>query len=284
MSASSQSLITSTFIKTTDSKRKIADTSMDGSVEEAVEIDEGAKRHNELLELLKGIQGSVSNLTTRFDNLESRVNSITVKYEEQNTQINNLLHRNTALQAENVEIRAEINKLRRDLDIESSKRDQLENQDRKYNLEISGVPFRRDEEPKELVAKVMGVAGAGAYGEADIDIAHRKMAGGIIVRFHSRTVRNDVYDKRFNLQGKTSLDLGLGFTEKNDLYLNESLTFDRSVLMKEVRDELKVYNKNLPKDDKLKVKTQQGYIKVRDKSGDYQKINKIEDVKAIIRT
>ena len=104
MSASSQSLITSTFIKTTDSKRKIADTSMDGSVEEAVEIDEGAKRHNELLELLKGIQGSVSNLTTRFDNLESRVNSITVKYEEQNAQINTLLHRNTALQAENVEI------------------------------------------------------------------------------------------------------------------------------------------------------------------------------------
>ena len=122
----------------------------------------------------------------------------------------------------------------------------------------------------------MGVAGAGAYGEADIDMAHRKMAGGIIVRFHSRTVRNDVYDKRFNLQGKTSLDLGLGFTKKNDLYLNESLTFDRSVL-------LKVYNKDLPKDDKLKVKTQQGYIKVRDKSGDYQKINKIEDVKAIIR-
>ena len=161
--------------------------------------------------------------------------------------------------------------MRRDLEVESAKRDQLENQDRKYNLEISGVPITKDEDPKELVAKVMEVAGA-MHGEDAIDIAHRKAAGGIIALFHSRSVRDEVYDRRFNLQGKSSLDLGKNFTVKNDLYINESLTFDRSVLMKQVRDRLKEHNKNLPKDDRRKCKTAQGIIKVTDETGTYQKI------------
>ena len=39
-----------------------------------------------------------------------------------------------------------------------------------------------------------------------------------------------------------------------DLYTNESLTFDRSVLMKVVRDKLRDFDKNLPKDDQMKAK------------------------------
>lgn len=77
--------------------------------------------------------------------------------------------------------------------------------------------------------------------------------------------------------------MDMGFVEKNDLYINESLTFDRSVLMKIVRDEVKVYNQGKPKEQKLKVKTVGGYIKVTDKRGKYQRINSKDDLLAIIR-
>ena len=127
----------------------------------------------------------------------------------------------------------------------------------------------------------MEVAGA-MHGEEAIDIAHRKAAGGFIVRFHSRSVRDEVYDRRFQLQGKSSLDLGKDFTVKNDLYINESLTFDRSVLMKQVRDRLKEYNKDLPKDDRRKCKTALGIIKVTDETKTYQKIFTMKNLDDIL--
>ena len=274
-----QKLITS-FVKKNE-KRKKADTSIDG-MEEEDQQDEGAKRHNELLLILKGIQGTVTGLTSKFDALETKVTNLSTKYEEQKAQVENLLKRNTELQQENAEIKGEMGKMRQDLNVESFKRDQLENQDRKFCLEVSGVPQSDDEDPHKLVEKVMELAGA-TQRAAAIDIAHRKYAGGLIVRFHSRTDRDQVYDKRFQLKGKSSLNMDMDFVEKNDLYINESLTFDRSVLMKIVRDEVKVYNQGKPKEQKLKVKTVGGYIKVTDKRGKYQRINSKDDLLAIIR-
>ena len=56
--SSDKSLITS-YVKTTDTKRKVADTSMDGGSagndDGSGAEDDNERRHRELLEILKGI-------------------------------------------------------------------------------------------------------------------------------------------------------------------------------------------------------------------------------------
>lgn len=105
----------------------------------------------------------------------------------------------------------------------------------------------------------------GAEGAAkSIHDAHRKMIGQMIVRFKDRESRNNVYNKRFMLTEKSSNDVpelptrleGEGF----DLYLNKSLTLDRSRLAKRICDSLKQINRRLPKERKIKFKMAGGNL------------------------
>ena len=275
MTGNEQTLITS-FVQ----KRKLADTSMEEGSSEIIEERElNERRHKELLQTLADIGRRVTSIDTKFDTLERKVDFISEQYENQKTVCDNLLNQNTELKLENQSIRADISAIRHDLQVEIGKRDNLENQDRKYNLEFSGVPKKEDENPKQLVNKIMKAVGVNESIDT-IDIAHRKMAGGIIARFKTRTVRDEVYGKRFALVGKSSRSLG--FTEDFQLYINESLTFDRSQLMKFVRDEVKTFNLNLPKERKLKVKTLHGVIKVKEPDGFYKSIVHKDDLLPLV--
>ena len=162
------------------------------------------------------------------------------------------------------------------LEHEAEMRDALEANGRLINLEISGVPKLEGEtrdKCKEHVAKVMALVGS-ENDKSAIDVAHRKAGGGLIVKFKFREQRDEVYSKRFNLQGKTSLDLGFELPDKgNDLYLNESLSFDRSKLMKGIRDKLKILNAGKSKETRIKAKTANGVVKVQSRSGDYVPIH-----------
>ena len=88
------------------------------------------------------------------------------------------------------------------------------------------------------------------------------------MKFKSRCQRDEVYLKRFNLVGKTSLDLGFNLpTNGNLIYLNESLSFDRSKLMKEIRDKLRGMNDGRAKDMRIKAKSSGGVILVQTNRG-----------------
>ena len=67
---------------------------------------------------------------------------------------------------------------------EIRKRDDLETHSRRINQEFGGIPKVEGEDCKQLVAKVMVAAGSENMLEV-IDVAHRKIAGGIIARFRS---------------------------------------------------------------------------------------------------
>ena len=103
------------------------------------------------------------------------------------------------------------------------------------------------------------------------------MNGELIARFASRTTRDAVYECRFNLKGKNASNIGF-INNNSPLFINESLTFDRGVLMKAVRDKVKNKNMNRSKENKFRVKTAQGQIKIKKPEGAYQPISSLKDI------
>ena len=119
----------------------------------------------------------------------------------------------------------------------------------------------------------------GSENNADaIDVAHRKISGAIIARFRTRTQRDEVFDKRFALKGITSLDLGFRLPAKgNIIFINESLTFERSKLIVEVRRKLKIVNEGRDKDNKLRSKSAGGRLRIMKENREYVTITSIDE-------
>ena len=68
----------------------------------------------------------------------------------------------------------------------------------------------------------------------DVDVAHRlhsKLSSPpIIIMFHNKTKRIEFYDKRKALRNITLKDLDLNFEENANIFINESLTIQNSIL------------------------------------------------------
>ena len=233
----------------------------------------------ETLKIVKRMDARQAEMDTKILALEESVSF-------QNAEIDNLKLENLQLKSENAALALRMDAMEdrmeemdTALERESEMRDNMEANGRLINLELSGIPKKegeKDSDCKAYVGEVMKLIGSENDVSA-VDVAHRKYAGGIIIKFKSRDQRNEVYLKRFNLVGKTSLNLGFELPEKgNDLYLNESLSFDRSRLMKDIRDRLKILNAGKDKDSRIKAKTSNGVIQVQNSWGKFIKISKMQ--------
>ena len=239
---------------------------------------------SEILMTVRRLDGTVSDLSSKLDGLES---SLSYAHQE----ISSLQLENTELKSANVALNTRVDSLERrfeglELNLENERymRDENEANSRLQNLEISGIPKKEGEtraDCKKHCAAVMTLIGSENGADA-IDVAHRKMSGGIILRFKSRSQRDEVYLKRFSLVGKSSLDLGFRTpTPGNPIYLNESLSFDRARLMKSIRDNLKIINAGKNKEERIKVKSANGRILVQNQAGNFICVNKIEQFNAL---
>ena len=231
----------------------------------------------ETLQIVKRMDTRVAAMDQKISSLEESVTFANLEIDDLKSENQKLKEVNAALIVRMDAMDERMNSLESALEHESKMRDALEANSRKINLELSGIPKSENETPadcKSHVGKVLTLMGS-ENGVECVDVAHRKRAGGIIIKFKTRDQRNEVFLKRFNLVGKTSLDLGFKLPSKgNPIYVNESLTFDRSSLMKDIRDRLKIINEGKSKDDRVKAKTSSGVIKVQDRSGDFVPISK----------
>ena len=237
---------------------------------------------NRILEKVLSSDAKLSVIAGRVSTLEQSQQFMNSEVEAQKAEIVALKSEKTALQGQLSAMEARVRNLEVGLSIESKKRDDNENISRKQCLEFSGIPKLPNEtrdDPKKLVAKVMSLIGSTNTISA-IDDAHRKMGGGLIARFKSREERNEVYNLRFNLTGRTCDELE-GFEhlaeQGSELYINESLTMDRSRLLKLIREKLKVLNRGVVKEAKIKVKTEGGIIKCQNIGGLYIKMSSMAD-------
>ena len=122
----------------------------------------------------------------------------------------------------------------------------LEKYNRGQNLEIAGIPEKPQEDIGSVVMTVLQKIDSDVRVE-HIYITHRvgpttltdsaratpaRRPRSILVRFSSRRVmRNKIYDQRKSLKGVKLADLGLGFREATNIFINGNLTFESKQLL-----------------------------------------------------
>ena len=191
-----------------------------------------------------------------------------------------LIKKNTELEKRVEYLEASLKEVKVSVALEAKLRDDIDLNNRKYNLEMSGIPGFDQEDPAkpmEYCKKMMTLVGS-VMPHDMLDVAHRKMNGGIIMRFKSRTARDEVYARRFQLKGITSHDFGFALPQKgNFIFVNESLSHDRSILMQQIRLRLKVINERIPKDDRFKLSSNNGKIRAMDAQKQWKTVTSIQE-------
>ena len=241
----------------------------------------------EILQTVRTTQETVSQTQADLQILTQKFRDIEAAVEYNSSDIAELRAENVTLRENNTQMKSRVAQIEEDLASvktmvkrEAVLRDDNENNSRKYNLEFSGVPKDTDEQrdmPKKYVADIMKLMGSQNTVSA-IDVAHRKMAGSIIARFNTRAQRDEVYEKRFALKDITSIDLGFNVPVKgNPIYVNESLTFERSKIMAEIRKKLRLLNEGRDKSTRLKSKSSVGRLLVMKTNREYAPITSLED-------
>ena len=211
------------------------------------------QRMDNLTNIMNQNTEKISHINARINEFESAL-SFTSTTAEENKQKTSNLETVVAAQAATIEqLSLKINKLEVKLKCEADKRDRSENVGRRQNLEISGIPSC-DPEPRSLLKqRVLELAQAlGAkISLPDIEDAHRKRSGGVIVRMISRPARDELYKYADNPEFKPKL-IALNsnsfpnwptLERGKKIFLNESLTEDRSRLAKICRDKLNIINR-----------------------------------------
>ena len=193
---------------------------------------------------------------------------------DQVTQLNNTI----------IDLTSRLNVLTSELREEERKRDALEANSRLYNLEISGLPVQNptNDDPMSLARQVVNKVTNGSVRGDEVDVAHRKLGGpkNIILRFRSRTARDRVYAAKKNLKNMSRTNFG--YATDGDIFVNESLTFDRSSLMRDVRAKVKSFNGGKVGAARCKLLTDRGVIKVKPPHQKYQKIFCISDLECLL--
>jgi hypothetical protein len=174
--------------------------------------------------------------------------------------------------------------IRKELREEERKRDNLEANSRLYNLEIAGLPVVNpgSDNPLELARKLVTEVTGGRVQESAVDVAHRKAGGpkNIILRFRTRTDRDKVYAAKKRLM--TMSRIGYGYDTEAKIFLNESLTFDRSALMRAVRKRIRSVNDGKVGAQRYKLLTDRGVIKVKAPNQPYRKITCMDDLESLL--
>ena len=157
--------------------------------------------------------------------------------------IKDVKEHNEGVKSQIKEIKEDINKLGNDGFNVEVKLDELEQYARRDCLEITGIPVVPYDSPALLVKEMSEIMGVN-LNENDISIAHRlpptkKVKDRLIVKFTRREKRDEIYNKRKNLQSKGTKDLPSVVCEpesavvnhKAQIHVNESLTRYRKRLL-----------------------------------------------------
>ena len=119
------------------------------------------------------------------------------------------------------------------------KYDDIEQYSRKFNLEIHGIPERKEEDVTQIILDLAEAIDADVR-EEDIDICHRLYkaegkARPIIVKFTNYDSKYEMYSKRLRLR---KVDNREKFGVER-IFINENLTSRRALLYSKVRKKVK---------------------------------------------
>ena len=216
------------------------------TAESDASTDDFNRRFNRLevliADLKKSLDAKYSEIDVRLNDLQKSQSFICEQYENFRKVTNSLMADNTKLRNENEKLKAEVNILQRSVDQAHDDINSLEQYGRRSMFEISGIPRCDDEDVEEMVLSLCHKIGV-QITPVDIEAAHRlsnKVTANIIVLMKSRKLRNDIFQRRSQLKGVSSHDIGVTSRPPNKLFINESLTRKNKELFSKVNDFKKV--------------------------------------------
>ena len=116
---------------------------------------------------------------TKLDAIETSIESLKIKQEEQCAFNDSFNFKVAALKDENHDLNKQLLALKDNLKEEATARDDLERQQRRYNLELSGIAQADNENTYALVASFFSKLDSD-FDEICIDVAHRKKMGKLL--------------------------------------------------------------------------------------------------------
>ena len=154
---------------------------------------EGKSMRDLIIETLRTVKANEQRMKT----YEQSIEFVHIELEAQRAETASVKRENEQLKQHLASLEARMSTGKTELRWESDLRDEGEQNSRMVNLEVSGLTKLEGEtreDCKQLAADVMKLVNS-EFGIESVDDVHRKMAGGLIVRFLNRTV----FQKRFAL-------------------------------------------------------------------------------------
>lgn len=153
-----------------------------------------------------------------------------------------------ALKAENVTLRSEVKDQGETVKSQSNQIsaleqaiDDLEQYTRKFNLEIHGIPEKKNEDLDIIVEDLAKAIGVESFEYGDIDIVHRLESKfkprPVIVRFQNYDDKRNIYEARRKLKYYKKDEEKLNGAER--IFINENLTTIRKILYAQTRKRAK---------------------------------------------
>ena len=189
------------------------------------------KQHEELQKSLEFHIDKLEKLEVENDKLKQDVSSLKKAVRKAEDEV--------------ADLNDDLDGLKSDLDTAICQIDDLEQYNRKHNLEIHGIPESSEENLSDKIIKLGKVLNVHIVNN-DIDICHRmatrRSNGGprpIIVRFRSYRAKSELYKSKKHLK---SVSLNNYFHNAEAVYINENLTNHRRELFTKVRKFKKINN------------------------------------------
>lgn len=198
----------------------------------------------------------------QITDMQSSLDFIDKKYEEQKLEILELKNSNVTLKTENKKLASSINSLKVEIGDLSEETNNLEQYGRREMVDIVGFPQSDEENTDNIVSDICENLNIEINVNKDIEVSHRvssKPNAAIIVKFNNRRKRDEFYNKG----RKSHLKLNaFGYEDDSSIYINESLTFKNRTTFKRSKDALRnkykyIWLKNgvtlIKKDDQGKI-------------------------------
>ena len=244
-------------------------------------VQSNAEINTRVVELEKKLGGDIESVKTEALELKEEISNVDQSCKFNFTQTskaiqeletamtfnngtNNELHDKMKLQEKQiVSLTRDVNMLRSQLSAEVVKRDSLEQQGRRWQVEISGLKHYEEEQAccKSIVTKIATLMRDVPLELSDVDVAHRTYnKKNIIVQFSNRTARDRFFAGRFSLKniGPDQVDANYQGEGLDYIFINEVLSFDRRALLYKVKTFCKAHGIS-------GVRVEKGLIKVIDK-------------------
>ena len=183
----------------------------------------------EVLSLKTNTQASIRALEANQQKLTDSQKFINEEFEKCKSKQENYEDRAKTAESKIVNLNAHFHSLQDTLRENCHQINDLEQYGRRCMVEISNIPVKPEESMKSIITALATNMNINNFSyNNDVDAAHglhsKLSPPPIIVMFHSRTKRNEFYDKRKALRNITLKDLDLNFEENANIFVNESLT------------------------------------------------------------